>query len=168
MECPGREGIGGSRVVLLCSSLRQTRLFGEVRTRHRESTTIAVTSDHGPAENESTSQTGNSLLYGKENAREIMIPRPTLHHRVRQTCHNNTWSQVSLGPEGVDYAVDITVDNFVDRFLGGRDHEQIRPTPSDPATSGPHEHWISSTVPFHVKHYQGPIETLFPDGKRLQ
>lgn len=64
--------------------------------------------------------------------------------------------------------VDITVDNFVDRFLGGRDHEEIRPTPSDPATSGPREHWISSAVPFHVKHYQGPIGTLFPDGKRLQ
>ena len=165
LECPGGEGIGGSRVVLLCSRLRQTGLFGKVRTRLGKRPQLQPRQIMArPKVNQLARRTA-AWFMGKRMLGKIMIPRPTLHHRVRQTCHNNRWSQVSLGPIGVncavDIAVDIAVDNFVDRLLGGRHHEEIWPTPADPATSGPHEHWIASAVPFHVKHYQGRSRLSF-------
>jgi len=56
------------------------------------------------------------------------------------------------GPLGVNCAVDIPVDNFVDKLFGGEHHEEIRGTPAQPGTSSLPPHRRASVTPFHVKH----------------
>lgn len=53
------------------------------------------------------------------------------------------------------------MDNFVDRLLGGKHHEEIRRTPACSGTSSLHLYQISPAALFHVKHYQAPVRRPF-------
>jgi len=52
----------------------------------------------------------------------------------------------------VNCAVDIAVDNFVDRLFGGEHHDEIRGTRTYPETSSLPPYQRAAVTPFHVKH----------------